>query len=158
VEIQSLESDTMTQITVRGNPAPQGSKRHIGHGVMIESSQKVKPWREAVKWAAIEVLRDTQPFKGPVCLDITFTLRKPKSAPKRQRTYPDKQPDIDKLCRSTLDALVASEIIEDDSRVVRLVATKVFPGESFRSLGCPGAVIRIATMFEADALSAEEVA
>ena len=37
----------MIEIKVIGLPAPQGSKRHVGHGVMIESSNNVKPWREA---------------------------------------------------------------------------------------------------------------
>ena len=31
----------MIEIKVIGLPAPQGSKRHVGHGVMIESSKKV---------------------------------------------------------------------------------------------------------------------
>ena len=37
---------------VNGTPGAQGSKRHVGHGVMIESSKKVKPWRTDVKTAA----------------------------------------------------------------------------------------------------------
>ena len=41
-------------IPVRGVPAPQGSKRHIGHGIMIENSKKVKPWRQDVRAAAID--------------------------------------------------------------------------------------------------------
>ena len=39
-------------VIVYGTPAPQGSKRHVGHGVMVESSRRVKPWREDVKAAA----------------------------------------------------------------------------------------------------------
>jgi hypothetical protein len=38
--------------TVYELPAPQGSKRHVGNGRMIESSTKVKPWRQAVIAAA----------------------------------------------------------------------------------------------------------
>lgn len=34
-------------------PAPQGSKRHVGKGVMIESCANVKPWRELVAQAAM---------------------------------------------------------------------------------------------------------
>ena len=30
---------------VIGIPGAQGSKRHVGNGVMVESSKKVKPWR-----------------------------------------------------------------------------------------------------------------
>ena len=35
-----------------GDPAPQGSKSHVGNGVMIESSKRVKPWRRQVAAAA----------------------------------------------------------------------------------------------------------
>lgn len=131
----------MIEILVYEVPGPQGSKRHVGGGRMIEQSQKVKPWREAVKHAAL--LNGSPRVTGPCAVDIVFTVRKPKSAPKKRRTWPDRKPDIDKYVRSTLDALVTVQTIEDDARVVRLAATKVFPGEGTRSLPSPGAVIRI---------------
>lgn len=130
-------------ITVHGLPAPQGSKRHVGNGVMIESSAKVKPWREACKWAALEVGAS---IKGAVAIEIVFTMPKPKSAPKKIVTFPDKKPDIDKLCRSTLDALVSAGAIEDDARVISLYSRKVFPGEHQKALAVPGAVISIAEL------------
>ena len=40
-------------IPVIGIPAPQGSKRHVGNGIMIENSKRVKPWRQDVKEAAL---------------------------------------------------------------------------------------------------------
>jgi Holliday junction resolvase RusA-like endonuclease len=131
------------EIRVIGLPAPQGSKRHVGHGVMIESSKKVKPWRESVVWAAREALFAFAHSTGPVSIDLTFTLPKPKSAPKTRRSFPDRKPDIDKLCRSTLDALVTAGTIEDDARVVWMRAAKVFPNEGQDALDVPGAVIRI---------------
>jgi Holliday junction resolvase RusA-like endonuclease len=128
----------VTTITVIGTPAPQGSKRHVGRGVMIESCKQVKPWREAVKWAVIEA--GSPKIYGPISLRIVFTLPKPKSAPKRRKTYPDRKPDIDKLVRSTLDAITEVGLIEDDARVTHLIALKVFPGDS-GGLDVPGAVI-----------------
>jgi Holliday junction resolvase RusA-like endonuclease len=74
---------------------------------------------------------------------IIFTVTKPKSAPKKRQTWPGKKPDIDKLCRSTLDGLVTAGVIEDDARVIVLNASKAFPGEHPDSLDVPGAVIRI---------------
>ncbi len=127
-------------ITVRETPGPQGSKRHVGNGVMIESSAKVKPWREAIKWAVIEA-GGARTILGPIELDLYFTVRKPKSAPKKRRTWPDRKPDLDKLCRSTFDALTSSGVIEDDARVVRCLSMKVFPGEHIHALDVPGAVI-----------------
>ncbi len=133
-------------ITVYGSPAPQGSKRFVGHagngrGIMIESSKAVKPWREAVKHAAREKWAGM--FSGAVEIEITFTIQKPKSAPKSRVTYPDKKPDLSKLVRSTEDALTDAGVWEDDARVVSCLARKVFPGEHPKALATPGAFIEI---------------
>jgi Holliday junction resolvase RusA-like endonuclease len=133
------------EIRVYGAPAPQGSKRHVGQGIMLEMSQKVKPWREAVKWAVFEQ-SEKQPvwrIAGPVSIEITFTLPKPKKIPKNRSAFPDRKPDIDKLCRSTFDALTEVGAIEDDARIVECVCRKVFPDEHPDSLNTTGAVIRI---------------
>lgn len=141
----------MIEIIVHGEPAPQGSKRYVGRhggrGLMIESSAKVKPWREAVKWAAIEAMRAqgiTEPLDGPLCVQMVFTLRKPASAPKRTRTFPDRKPDLSKLVRSTEDALTDAGLIVDDARIVSLLAFKLFPDvDDADVLAAPGAVIRL---------------
>jgi crossover junction endodeoxyribonuclease RusA len=128
------------EIIVYGAPAPQGSKRHVGRGILVESSKRCKPWREAVHWAAVE---SKARVRGPVEVVMTFTLAKPQSAPKRRRTWPDRRPDLDKLQRSTLDALVSAGAIEDDGRVVAIRAAKVFPNESPDALDAPGVRIRL---------------
>jgi Holliday junction resolvase RusA-like endonuclease len=138
----------MIEIRVIGTPGPQGSKSFkglskSGHAILTESSAKVKPWREAVIWAARE---DGWKLSGPVAVQLFFTLPKPKSAPKRRVTFPDKTPDLDKLCRSTFDALTQAGTIEDDARIVSLLAQKCFPGEHADALDVPGVVIRIEAM------------
>jgi Holliday junction resolvase RusA-like endonuclease len=136
------------RIVVYGTPAPQGSKRfvgiHGGRGQMIESSKKVAPWRESVKWAALEVRRGSPPLDGPLVVRMVFTVAKPKSAPKTRTTYPDRQPDLSKLIRSTEDALTQAGIWADDARVVEYErAVKVFPREDPEALDAPGAIIEI---------------
>ncbi len=81
----------MIDLTVYGAPGPQGSKRFLGvskagRGVMVESSKKVKPWREAVKWAFVERYgaAERPAVRGPVAVEMIFTLARPKSA-KRAR-------------------------------------------------------------------------
>ena len=137
------------EITVYGNPAPQGSKKFVGmvngHGMMVESSKKVKPWRQDVKAAALAVRAGAPPIEGPIVARMVFTMPKPASAPKRKRTYPDKKPDLSKLVRSTEDALTEAGIWRDDARVIgyqRLA--KVFPGEDPEALDAPG--VRITVM------------
>jgi Holliday junction resolvase RusA-like endonuclease len=152
--------EAMIQIIVYGNPAPQGSKKFVGHaksgrGIMIESSAKNKPWREAVKHAALAVMESRElsiehamgcngALLGPVIAEMVFTVPKPKSAPKSRRTYPDRKPDLSKLIRSTEDALSDAGVWEDDARVIEYRFTsKVYPNEGTGALHIPGAIIRL---------------
>jgi Holliday junction resolvase RusA-like endonuclease len=134
------------EVVVHGHPAPQGSKRHVGRGIMVESSKHLKPWREAVKYAAFEVIVDDDrfPLSGPLLAQMVFTLRKPSSAPKRTRTWPSRMPDLSKLIRSTEDALTDAGVWASDALVIQYMATtKTYPGEDPDALATPGAVIRV---------------
>ena len=42
----------MVEIRVYGIPRPQGSKRHVGRGIMVEASRHVGQWRNDVMSAA----------------------------------------------------------------------------------------------------------
>ena len=108
-------------------PGPQGSKSFRGmskkgHAILTESSKKVAPWRESVSLAAQQAQEPM--LIGPVRLDVAFYLLRPQSAKNRQ--YPDRTPDLDKLVRSTCDGLTAGGAWEDDARVVSLKASKVY--------------------------------
>lgn len=134
---------------MHGTPAPQGSKRGFavkGRVVMVESSAKVKPWRQDVAVAAREaagaLALPVFPAGTPLLIEVTFTLRKPASAPKRKRTWPATRPDLDKLVRSTLDGL-SGVAWYDDSQVVEVAAAKRYPSEGVDALSVPGALIRI---------------
>lgn len=131
---------------VLGTPAPQGSKRHVGRGILVESSKKVGPWREAVVAAAITHDISGINIDTAVDIDITFWFARPKShfATKGLRVsapiWPAVKPDIDKVVRSTLDALVQADILRDDALVTALAARKRYADGT-----SPGAHIRIST-------------
>ena len=147
------------QFDVFGMPAPQGSKKFVGtnkagRGILVESSKKVKPWRQDVKAAASTVAAllcartdlggVAVPIDGPLWVSMVFTMPKPASRPKRKRSYPDTKPDLSKLARSTEDALVDAGLIRDDSRIVEYVRlAKVFPNEDPQALRSPGVSITI---------------
>ncbi len=139
-------------MTAHGEPGAQGSKRHVGGGRMVESSKKVEPWRQDVRAAAITAALATPTFGGPLLgalrVSMTFTLRKPLSAPKRLRTWPSKTPDLDKLVRSTGDALTQAGIWRDDAQIVELVAAKRYPNEGDDALATTGVVIRIESIVD----------
>ena len=73
----------------------------------------------------------------------------PTSAPKRRRYWQTTRTsgDVDKLIRSTFDALTAAGVWHDDAQVVRLVEPfgKYNAGEP-EGLAIPGARIRIYRM------------
>lgn len=130
-------------IEVRGTPAPQGSKRHIGNGRMVEMSKAVGPWREAVR---AETMRKAPvPLAGPVRARIRFYVPRPKSHFRTGRYaallrdgapgYPSCKPDIDKLCRAVLDGLTMGGAWKDDGQVALLSAVKLY--------GKPGCMIYI---------------
>lgn len=144
-------------ITVHGLPAPQGSKRHVGRGVMVESSKKVKPWRQDVKHAAltiVEALDDWTVLDGPLAVAMTFTFDRPKGHYRTGRnahllrdsapTRPAGMPDLSKLVRSTEDALTGV-VWKDDARVVEYVRLgKWYAGTTSADvLAVPGCVIRV---------------
>lgn len=131
----------MIQLTVFGVPGPQGSKKHVGRGVMIESSKKVKPWREAIKWAFLERYGqvDRPVVRGPVALYVTFFLARSKSV---KRKLPSVRPDLSKLVRSTEDALTEIGAWQDDACVVDTMSRKRYAGPQ-AALSSPGALIHI---------------
>ena len=109
---------------VPGKPAPQGSKRHVGRGVLVESSKEVGPWRERIALAAHQAMKGRPPADGAVIVGLIFIMPRPKSLPKSKPTpFATKRPDIDKLARAALDALTTN-VIRDDSQVIKLVIHK----------------------------------
>jgi len=161
----------MIAITVYGTPGPQGSKRYVGsknggRGIMIESSKKVKPWREAVRGEAVlarqalgETALERAPLDEPLFLRMVFTVARPRGhyrtgknahllrdgAPAR----PSGTPDLSKLARSTEDALTEAGIWRDDARVVEyLRLAKVYANEDPDALDAPGVKIEVRTREE----------
>lgn len=118
-------------------------------GMMGESSSKVKPWRQDVVASAIAARGSNPPLDGALIVRMIFTMPKPKSAPKRRRTWPNRTPDVSKLARSTEDALTTAGIWADDARVVEYERlAKVFPGEDDEALQSTGVYIEIRVLQE----------
>ena len=116
-------SERGLEIFIDGAPAPQGSKRHVGHGILVESSKKVKPWREAVTGQICASQRYGLTLKGPIRVEAVFHLPRPK---RPKSPAPITYPDLDKLLRSTFDGIVMAWLIEDDSYITQVTASKVY--------------------------------
>jgi crossover junction endodeoxyribonuclease RusA len=139
------------RLRVYGTPGPQGSKKHVGGGRMVESSKKVGPWREAVTTAAQMAGVAGLRLDGPLLLRVEFVLRRPKShyttkgALKPDAPYwVTTTPDLDKLLRSTKDGLVQAGVICDDKLVAAGGQHKRYASEG----ETPGAIVEITRLVE----------
>ena len=63
---------SLLQFYVVGDPAPQGSKKHVGNGRFIESSKKLAPWRAAVADSAFKAWSESglEQFSDPVVVEV----------------------------------------------------------------------------------------
>lgn len=124
---------TMLTFRVDGIPVPQGSAKAFvrgGHAVITSDNPHLRPWRAAVTAAASEARGDVPTIRTPVFVTLGFVFPRPAghfgkrglrgAAP----AFPATRPDIDKLCRATLDSLTAAGVFADDAQVVELQAWK----------------------------------
>lgn len=128
---------TAIEFAVAGTPVGQGSKSAVvrgGRAVVIEgktSGQRAlhASWRNAVAATAMRHMAGRAPLDGPLHVTLRFRVAMPASRPKRTRDlgvcWRVGTPDLDKLVRSTLDALTAGGVLVDDRLVCDLDASKV---------------------------------
>jgi crossover junction endodeoxyribonuclease RusA len=123
---------------------------------MVEQSPNLAPWRAVVTQAAAVriALTEWHPDpRAPMHLHAVFTVARPQSHWRTGKhsdelrdsapTDPVTRPDLDKLIRSTMDALVDAGAMTDDARVTYVAASKVYPGGHIDALDSPGAVLTL---------------
>lgn len=145
----------MIRFFVPGTPAPKGSPRVImrgrgGHPLpfprVLSDSPRTDAWAACVRLFAQQAMRGRTPWAdAALAVDLVFGLARPRmhfGTGKNERALrvgapaaPAVKPDIDKLTRTTLDAL-QGPVFDEDSRIVHLVASK-----SYASLGRETGVI-----------------
>ena len=124
---------------VYSRAAPQGSKRHVGNGAMIESSKRVKPFRADVRKAAQSVeLPPDWPMAAPMRVGLRFHFARPKSHFKGDgvalsKSAPEEATshglgDIEKLARAVNDAL-STVLFNDDRQVVEMHLAKCYDSQ-----------------------------
>lgn len=124
-----IQSISWTSI---GDPAPQGSKRHVGRGIMIESSKKLPIWRE-------QLINDIIAASNGITFDsgiqVTLIFKFPRlkahfnskgGLKSKAPAFKTTKPDIDKLCRAVLDAITLSGVIRDDALCFSIEAQKIY--------------------------------
>ena len=140
-------------ISVKGmESAPQGSKKHVGNGIMVETSKRLKSWRKQVEMEAKGIVTDI--ILEPVEIEVSFFFKRPQKHYLPNKMLRQAAPvyitnknkgDLDKHCRALLDSLTKSAFA-DDSQVVSLHAVKKYCETDSET----GANIKIRTINETD--------
>lgn len=122
----------MLAFVVWGIAAPQGSMKAFNvkgrqHPVVTADNPKTRPWKYLVYAAARSVMGEMPPLEGPVRVNLTFYMPRPKSA-KKSVLYPAGRPDRDKLERAVMDALTNAGVWKDDGQVVDGRTVKMYAG------------------------------
>jgi Holliday junction resolvase RusA-like endonuclease len=135
------------QFFVPGRPVAQGSKRHVGRGIMVEMGKDIGLWRQAICMQAISEAKGLKLF-DPIALRACFWFQRPKSHFRTGKhlggikdsapTFRAAQPDLDKLLRALFDGLTASGVIQDDRQIVMVEAEKRY--------GDPGVLVSLQTL------------
>ena len=123
----------MIEYKIVAIPRPQGSKRHVGRGIMVESSKHIKNWRAFARLKAEEAMEFSSLIDKPdaVCVGVLFCFDRPQkhylkgglrfSAPSLHTSAPD----TDKLLRALLDSMTGI-VFKDDSQVAKVLAIKIY--------------------------------
>lgn len=123
-----------------GKPESQGSIRAFmpkgwKRPILTSTNKNLKKWRSGLGEKAAEAISEVADIDFPlhskiaVKVSVLFAFIPPKSN-KGKYTYKTTRPDLDKLIRSTLDAMTGI-VYEDDSQVVKVEASKVFRTEAY---------------------------
>ncbi len=123
---------------VPGKPVPQGSKRWLPGGKMIEANSDLRPWRATVTTYARQAMSATKdvsfPLDRPLLVVMAFSFIRPKShygtgknAGKVKDNAPEyviTTPDLDKLVRAVNDGITDAGMWVDDSYVSIMQVSK----------------------------------
>lgn len=146
-------STPIVVVSVRGLPRTEGSTRPFVRGgkavVVHDQAGKLRPWRDAVRYAIADQLgADWQPWAGPCSARLVFALPRPQRPPSPFPTG-KRSGDLDKLARAVLDAATDAGLWLDDAQVVDLSATKAYAGNGY-PMPAPGLHATFTTVDQED--------
>ena len=112
--------------TVYSEPVPMARPRVAVRGGRAHAYVPARTAQAAweIRQAALIVLGSTEPFAGPLAVEVTAYLRQPASIPKRDKltALPTRRPDCDNFAKTVLDG--CSPLWRDDAQVVDLTIRK----------------------------------
>jgi Holliday junction resolvase RusA-like endonuclease len=111
-------------------PLPPALRRR--HSVVMYSPAEVRKWQAEARYLAQQHMKDQNPLKGMLLVDIRVYLAPPVAMSKKKRAlaltgliHPITRPDCDNYAKSVLDSLNGICWL-DDAQIVHLTVSKHF--------------------------------
>jgi len=125
---------TTVEFIVPGDPISQGNMIQNRYGRIYDKTKGLREWRAKVTAQAQAAMKggyrrstsgpvELDIITGPVLLDVTFVLDRPKSTPKRQTPPAIKKPDLSKLVRAIEDSMTGVVYV-DDAQIIETLSRK----------------------------------
>lgn len=134
-----MTPDNILRFDIDGKAAPQGSVKVGRQGQVYPAARGLRAWRETVAtYATVAAHREQFVLQktDPVRVVMRFTYGRPDSHFRRSKGHrllradapvaKTTTPDLDKLVRAVLDALVIGRVLHDDRQVASLTAEKAW--------------------------------
>lgn len=123
----------MITLTIPGQPVGKGRPRasRRGAGIHLRTPERTANYEQWVALCASQAVGDEwMPLDRPVVVELVFVMRRPKRLCRKKdpdhRLASTNKPDLDNLCKSALDGLVLGGVLNDDTLVVQLAASKLY--------------------------------
>lgn len=106
-------------------PHPKGRPRFFARGkfVQVYTDAKTAAYEKLVAKAGIDAFGDRAPFAGPLHVNLSFVMPRPKAASKR--AFHVSRPDVDNLTKAVLDGLNEVAYL-DDAQIVTMEVRKTY--------------------------------
>ena len=93
----------------------------------VYTPRSADAWKEEIKSAFRPVLKPT--ITGPVKLQVSLFLPRPKALKGDQNIPHDKKPDTDNLLKAVMDAMTNAKVWNDDAQVFETHVGKYYAGK-----------------------------
>lgn len=119
----------LTEFVIKGSPstatAQQKQYTQIkGHTVVYEK-KNVKDAKQVLYWQFYPHAPE-EPFSGKLCVRLMWLFDKKSLTKKEDQTFNSSRPDLDNLCKGTLDVMSRAGLIAEDAEIAKLDLTKAW--------------------------------
>jgi Holliday junction resolvase RusA-like endonuclease len=126
-EIKSSNPDSPIRLTLEVKPKTIQSGLRFGRGRVFRDKRS-KGYVDLLV-ALARTSRPSRPLEGPIRVDVSFILSRPKSVKGKERVFAPVRPDRDNMLKPLMDALTNAGFWKDDGQVCAGETSKFYSAQ-----------------------------